>query len=413
MRRATGKRDLSGYRSKHRSGRRRKEPCGSGGEAPTGTEATGAAGAGAGNGDGTGNGTGNGTGGRGADKAAASTGAFGGAAGGRIPAMPVLESLAQSGDPVVRSALLVRVLGRTGNDPAVRREREAVRSSPVVRALLSERDAEGRIPLPPYAKWRGAHWVLVMLAECGYPPGDAALLPLREQVLDWLLGRAHRSRIRAIEGRVRRCASQEGNAIYALLALGIADERVDRLAGDLCRWQWPDGGWNCDVRPSARASSFMESLIPLRGLALHGRVAGDRRSRVAAERAAELFLTRAMFRRRRDGGVIDEEFLKLHYPCYWRYDILFGLKVMAEQGWVRDPRCEEALSVLESKQLADGGFAAEGKYYRATDAARSGRSLVDWGGTDRRRTNPYVTLDALFVLGEAGRLSRADLAART
>lgn len=65
------------------------------------------------------------------------------------------------------------------------------------------------------------------------------------------------------------------------------------------------------------------------------------------------------------------------------------------------------------EQLADGGFPAEGKYYRATAAAQSGRSLVDWGGTDRRRTNPYVTLDALFVLGEAGRLSLPDVAAPT
>jgi hypothetical protein len=32
--------------------------------------------------------------------------------------------------------------------------------------------------------------------------------------------------------------------------------------------------------------------------------------------------------------------VKLHYPCYWRYDILFGLKVMAEAGFIRDGRCK-------------------------------------------------------------------------
>lgn len=151
-------------------------------------------------------------------------------------------------------------------------------------------------------------------------------------------------------------------------------------------------------------SSFMESLIPLRALALHGRLTGNEQSQQAAARAAEVFLKRKLFRRRRDGQVIQEDFVRLHYPCYWHYDILFGLKVMAEAGWVRDERCQEALALLESKRLADGGFPAEGRYYRVTDKAMSGRSLVDWDGTSTRRMNEFVTVDALFVLKASGRL---------
>lgn len=93
----------------------------------------------------------------------------------------------------------------------------------------------------------------------------------------------------------------------------------------------------------------MESLIPLRALVLHARVTGNAQSRAAAERAAEVFLTRKLFRRRRDGSVISQDFILLHYPCYWHYDILFGLKVFAEAGWIRDERCEEALELLQSK----------------------------------------------------------------
>ena len=33
-----------------------------------------------------------------------------------------------------------------------------------------------------------------------------------------------------MRGRYRRCASQQGNALYSLVTLGIADERVHSLA---------------------------------------------------------------------------------------------------------------------------------------------------------------------------------------
>ncbi|HEX6036166.1 MAG TPA: hypothetical protein VFY83_17130, partial [Anaerolineales bacterium] len=260
------------------------------------------------------------------------------------------------------------------------------------------------IPGHPYSKWKGAHWVLATLADLGYPPEDESLIPLREQVYAWLLGTAHRKGVKMIAGRARRCASQEGNALFALLTLGLADERMEQLAQGLLEWQWPDGGWNCDKNPGAKHSSFMESLLPLRGLALHARLTGNRRSRKAAERAADVFLKRELFKRQSDGRVIDEEFITLHYPWYWHYDILFGLRVMAEAGWIEDQRCQAALDLLESKRLADGGFPAEKKYYQNSPKAKTGRSLVDWGGTSRREMNEFVTVEALSVLKAAKRV---------
>ena len=98
---------------------------------------------------------------------------------------------------------------------------------------------------------------------------------------------------------------------------------------------------------------------------------------------------------------MDANFIKLHYPAYWHYDILFGLKVMCETGFIDDPRCSEALDLLESKQLADGGFPAEA---RVDEKKLSGHSRVDWGGTSKKHMNPFVTIDAFSVLKQAGRL---------
>jgi len=282
--------------------------------------------------------------------------------------------------------------------------RESARRSSCFERLLSERQPDGTIPRHPYAKWDGAHWVLAALADLGHPPGDQSLIPLREQVLEWLLSPGRERRIgRRVDGRTRFCASQEGNAIYSLLALDLADERVELLVERLLETQWPDGGWNCDVRPEADTSSFHESVLPLRALALHARRTGSKASRDAADRAAELFLVRSLFRRRRDGAVMRPGFIRLHYPAYWHYDILAGLKVMAEAGHIHDERCREALDLLEAKRLPDGGFPAEAKYYRVADGKVSGRSLVDWGPTGAQVSNPFVTRDALAVLRAAGR----------
>jgi hypothetical protein len=198
-------------------------------------------------------------------------------------------------------------------------------------------------------------------------------------------------------GRHRRCASQQGNALYAIVTLGLADERAERLVERLLHWQWPDGGWNCDKDPSADTSSFMETLTPLRGLAAYGH-AHD-----AVRRAAAVFLDRGLCKRRSDGEIIRAEFTQLHYPLYWHYDILGGLKVMAEAGLIGDPRCTFALDLLERKRLADGGFPSEARHYKVTGKVELGADSVDWGGTSRRLSNPWVSADAFCVLNAAGR----------
>jgi hypothetical protein len=303
----------------------------------------------------------------------------------------------------------IRLQVRRGLEEAGKAEvtelQEQVRRSPLVGTLLSERKADGTISAHPYrAKWYGAHWVLVTLAELGYPAEDETLIPLREQMLDWLFSDDYLSSLGAVRGLPRLHGSIEGNALWAMLSLGLADERAEALAERLCNRQWPDGGWNCDRKASGRSSSFAESLIPLRALHLHARIRSDASSAAAAAEAGEFFLRRRLYRRLRDGKMINPAFVQLHYPCYWHYDILFALTVFAETGQIDDERCHEAIDLLESKRLPDGGFPAEHQYYRHSSAkAPSQRSLVDWGGVSRRHLNPWVSARAAVVLHAAGR----------
>ena len=169
----------------------------------------------------------------------------------------------------------------------------------------------------------------------------------------------------------------------------------------LIEYQWPDGGWNCDRNPSAKNSSFMESLIPMRGLAIYGKAKKHDGALKAAKKASEIFLKRQLFLGERNGKVIKPDFVLLHYPCYWHYDILFGLKVMAEACFIDDPRCKKAIELLKSKQLPNGTYPAEGKYYKVISADKesrtSGSSLVSWGTVSKKTGNPWVTRDANFV----------------
>jgi hypothetical protein len=100
---------------------------------------------------------------------------------------------------------------------------------------------------------------------------------------------------------------------------------------------------------------------------------------------------------------MNPQFTRLHYPCYWRYDILFGLKVMAEGGFISDPRCADALDLLESKRIPDGGWPAEERFYAVTKDLSGRGETVSWGGASKTRMNEWVTADALFALRVAGR----------
>jgi hypothetical protein len=103
---------------------------------------------------------------------------------------------------------------------------------------------------------------------------------------------------------VRRGGSQEENAVWSSLQLGIEDERTLALFDQLVAWRRPNGGWNCDKRPAACSSPFQETAIPLRALRAFGLRYQHTGVLEAAARAAELLLSWRLFWRRGDGALI-------------------------------------------------------------------------------------------------------------
>ena len=316
----------------------------------------------------------------------------------RIDAGPALDLLVGSPEPGI-GYLARRDILNDGSEP----DTEAILSGPLVRKLLRGQRADGSFGCHPYRKWEGAHWRLVSLVELGIPPGEPRAVAAAETVLDWLTGDGHRKGIKTINGLVRRCASQEGNALAVCSRLGLADNpRVALLAESLVEWQWPDGGWNCDKRASGRRSSFHESLPPAWGLHEYWRATGASWARDASRRTAELFLEHGLFRSPRTGEVLKDEWLLPHYPPFWHYDVSQALLVLSRLGEVRDERASEALDLLVAGRRSDGCWHTARSWWRPPGSGGSNVEVVDWG---RRRPSQMLTLNALRILLAAGRLA--------
>jgi hypothetical protein len=254
------------------------------------------------------------------------------------------------------------------------------------------RDRGGHV----YAKWRGAFWRLISLVDLGVEPGHPGALAAAEQTLDAVasptrLREIHKLRI---DGRVRRHASQDGQAIRCAVHVGLRDDsRVATLAESLVETQWPDGGWNCDRHRNCTHSSFNETWGPLLGLAAYG--AED-----AVARGAELLLQHRVVYSHRTGEPAHPAFMRLRVPAYWHYDVLAGLRTLAAAGAISDPRTADALDLLESKRRPDGTWRTEGKWWRRPGSAGSNVEAADWGNA----ANELLTAQARGVLDAAGRL---------
>lgn len=333
----------------------------------------------------------------------------------------VINKLLNSENPSIKWKTLVNILGEDPNSKKIKKLEELIKQSSTIRSLLSNMSDTGKITSfrNVYDKWQGAHWVLASLADIGYPKNDESLYQAKEQVLSHWLSPYYYKEFEAktktdaykkegvpiMEGRYRRCASQQGYALYYLIKLGLVDERIHHLAERLLHWQWPDGGWNCDKNPKATKSTFIHTAISMRGLGIYGKEYEQKEAEDAAKKAVEVLLKRKLYKKQSDDTIIKEEFTLLHYPLYWHYDILGGLKIIAELGQVQDPRCTEAIELLISKYIKDEGWPAESKYYKTSNELKLGNDYVNWGGTSKKKMNEWVTVDALYVLKEAGFLN--------
>lgn len=137
-------------------------------------------------------------------------------------------------------------------------------------------------------------------------------------------------------------------------------QNVDGVVARLLDEQLDDGGWNCEVESGSVRSSFATTIRVLEGLLAHERVTGGSAASIAARRRGEEYLlVRKLFRRKSTGEVVDPDWLKFSFPTRWHYDLLRGLEYFRTVGGFPDPRLDEAIRLLKTKQQADGTWLLE------------------------------------------------------
>jgi hypothetical protein len=137
-------------------------------------------------------------------------------------------------------------------------------------------------------------------------------------------------------------------------------QHVDAVVARLLDEQLEDGGWNCEAENGSVRSSFHTTIRVLEGLLAHeqsGR--GSAESTAARRRGEEYLLERKLFRRKSTGEVVDPAWLQFSFPTRWHYDVLRGLEYFRSTGDRPDPRLDEAIDLLRSKQQPDGTWLLE------------------------------------------------------
>jgi hypothetical protein len=190
-----------------------------------------------------------------------------------------------------------------------------------------------------------------------------------------------------------------------VVALGAYfDQDVDGVVARLVGEQLEDGGWNCEVENGSVRSSFNTTIRVLEGLLAHERATGGSAESIAARRRGEAYLLeRKLFRRKSTGEVVNPSWLQFSFPTRWHYDVLRGLEYFREAGDPPDPRVDEAMQLLRSKQQPDGTWLLENTHRGKV------HFMLDDGDGRPSRWNTLRALRVLRWLELSSRFRRASL----
>jgi len=236
---------------------------------------------------------------------------------------------------------------------------------------------------PKGQPWTATAYSLVALQDFGVDPNTEELRRAVAQVREH--GRWEHAGQPFFSGEVEPCING------MVVGLGAYfDQDVDGVVARLVGEQLEDGGWNCEAENGSVRSSFHSTIRVLEGLLDHERATGGSAESIAARRRGEEYLLeRKLFRRKSTGEVVNPAWLQFSFPTRWHYDVLRGLEYFRAVGDPPDPRANEAIDLLRSKQQPDGTWLLENTHPGAIHFA-----FEDGDG----RPSRWNTLRALRVL---------------
>ena len=224
--------------------------------------------------------------------------------------------------------------------------------------LLSNRHSNGHWGDRFYQpKWISTHYTLLDLRNLNLPIKNEVVQETIELVLQ---------NDKAEDGGIRLGPSttQHGDVCVNGMLLNYSsyfktsEIKLQSIVDSILAEIMPDGGFNCrTTRSGAKHSSLHSTISVLEGFTEFQKAGYNYRKKEisdAIKTGIEFILMHRLFLSDRTGQIIDKNFLKLTYPCRWRYDILRAMDYFQYAGVEWDNRMTEAITYLNKKQNKDG-----------------------------------------------------------
>jgi hypothetical protein len=326
-----------------------------------------------------------------------------------------IDWLLSPDDPGVRYLALRDLLDIPPDHSELRAVRESAHRQGPIAQILTAMNPAGYWSEPGpgyYPKYWSTIWSLILLAQLGAcceedERIDRACAYLLEQAL------APGGQFTASGTPAGTADCMQGNLCWALLELGCQDPRLAKAFEWMARTVSGEG--------LAPISDRQASLRYYAGKCGPNFACGSNNKLPCAWGAAKVMLAFARLPGAQRTALIEHamqigvDFLfsvdpaTAAYPCgysskpsqsWWKFgfpvfyvtDILQIVEALAWLGYARDPRLQNALKLIDEKQVSPGRWALEYDY--------AGKTWVDFG--QKKQANKWVSLRALRVLKAAG-----------
>jgi len=206
-------------------------------------------------------------------------------------------------------------------------------------------------------KWISTHYTLLDLRNLNLPPSNEVVRETIALVLQ--NGKADDGGI-----PLGPSTSQHSDVCVNGMFLNYAsyfntpEKKLHSIIDSILNEIMPDGGFNCrSTRSGAKHSSLHTTISVLEGFTAFQKAGYTYRMdsiQSAKESAVEFILLHQLFLSDRTGQIINKDFLKLTYPCRWKYDILRALDYFQYAGIEWDNRMKSAINILYNKRNKEG-----------------------------------------------------------
>lgn len=293
----------------------------------------------------------------------------------------VIEWLLEEDNPSVKYWTLRKLLDYSEDDFLVRSAHRKIMQTGPVPNILSrlneqghfvdattvqeygpERAAYGYLP-----KYRGTVWQLMLFAELAADPHDERVSRTAEYVLEhsW-----EPTGLFSMVGNQYLAPCFQGNMIYALTRLGYGnDPKVQRALDVLVEYaRFDDGDFETPKgfpyrssreRCCGSHSCYAGCLKSLQSISVLPRERWNPRIEDFVQRGAEFFLLHRVYRASHTADkLLHKDVDDITFPIFVYPDFLEILITLLELG-IRDPRMEDAIRLLQSKQMPNGRWRLE------------------------------------------------------